>query len=460
MALSMCLTFFSISKNSLGIDEAFSLYVSRSWSQMISILWSQEANMWFYYFILHFWQNLGNSELVARSLSALCAVFTLPFVYLIGKQVYSKKVGVIASILTSVNLIFVYYAQTARSYSLSLLLVTMASYLFLKNESKQKSLGYIILSTLAIYSHFYTAAIIASHALIAIFQKNLKRYIAVYLTIALLLAPLAMSTSIRSHQVDWISKPALTSLAGTAFVLAGDFPPLFVIYGLLFLFLSPFILKNLKDRRISFLLAWIMFPITTIFLFSVFVKPLYQSPEFVIVLPPFMLLIAIALDKMKFAKLKIGLILVIAALSLMRLFLWYSENTNYKWVITNKIDDWKSATQYITANSQKGDIAIFYGYFGEEPYIHYEVSSSPQVVEISSGFFSEGGGQKLPEPNISAISGFKYQRIWLVLNRNEGDLFNRGKQYEEIKTSLLTHYSIAEEKEFFGVKVDLLSKNK
>jgi hypothetical protein len=92
---------------------------------------------------------------------------------------------------------------------------------------------------------------------------------------------------------------------------------------------------------------------------------------------------------------------------------------------------------------------IFYGYFGEEPFLIY---GKAPIVEIS-GVYDQGGGSALSEPNIKLISHFSYPHVWVVLNRETGELFNRSKQWNEIKTALLSHYFIQRTDKYYKVSV-------
>lgn len=102
---------------------------------------------------------------------------------------------------------------------------------------------------------------------------------------------------------------------------------------------------------------------------------------------------------------------------------------------------------------------IFYGYFGRLPYSIYSTNQSPEVVEISSASYNLGGGDRLPEPNIFLISSFEYQRVWLVSNRESGDLFDRGEQFGKVNLALEKSYKLVKEKDFSGVGVKLFERN-
>ena len=84
-----------------------------------------------YFFILHFWMKIfGNHDITIRLLSVIFGVLLLPVLYSIGKELYSKKTGLIMAALASVNSLLIYYSQEVKFYSL-LTLLSGLSVLFL-----------------------------------------------------------------------------------------------------------------------------------------------------------------------------------------------------------------------------------------------------------------------------------------------------------------------------------------
>jgi len=101
---------------------------------MFSTAWHETPNMLFYYFLLHFWLKLGNSEFVVRSFSAIFAVLTIIPMYLLGKKLFNHKVGLIAALFIVGQCFFVEYAQEVRSYSLLIFLIVISTYFLVSLE--------------------------------------------------------------------------------------------------------------------------------------------------------------------------------------------------------------------------------------------------------------------------------------------------------------------------------------
>lgn len=67
----------------------------------------------------HFWIKLfGTSETATRSLSAIFGIVSIPMMYLVGKQLYNRKLGILSAFLISVSQFQIYYSQEFRYYSL------------------------------------------------------------------------------------------------------------------------------------------------------------------------------------------------------------------------------------------------------------------------------------------------------------------------------------------------------
>lgn len=452
--LSSFFAFFGITRNGYGFDEAFSVYVSKNLSTLMSMLWNSEANMWVYYVLLHFWMNLGTSELAVRSLSAIFAVATVLVVYHIGILIKNKSVGFIAGILMSCNMLFALYAQDARVYSMTLFLTSLSALLFLISQKTNKAkLFYVLSSSLSLYAHFYAFFMIGAQFVTVLLAKKVKKFILPFFGIALFAIPLLIAPSIHSHQVDWLTRPSLKNIAGTVAVLAGDFPPLAIIYIVLVASFLPALVKKLKDAKYNYLVASLVLPILTCFVFSLISKPIYQSVYFVGSLTPLVLLAALSIERLKKTSVKIGIITLMVILSLIRLSFWYTESAKHNFIISNNNDDFKSADDYVATNIKKGEKIIFYGYYTRVPFQVYETNTSA-MLELSSGTYALGGGKKLPEPNKEILNYLNDKNVWLVLNRNTGTLFERDRQYKEIESSLLKNHTRTITKKFYGVSVE------
>lgn len=135
-------------------DEYVSWYVSSFpifngfWQEVL-----KQCHMPLYYLYLKPFVNCSDTFL--RITSVVPGVLAIPVMYYVGKE-YSKKAAFYTAIITSVLSFLVYYSQEVRFYSL-LFLFSALSLLFtiryLKNNSKQNLVGYILSNLLILFTH-------------------------------------------------------------------------------------------------------------------------------------------------------------------------------------------------------------------------------------------------------------------------------------------------------------------
>src|ERR1700758_1663939 len=161
--------FFCLARKPFWFDECFSVEVARiDWRDFLHLVWWREANMSLYYVLLSIWLHLGHSPFFIRSPSAVIAAATLPAIYWLARLLYDRRVALIAAALFAFNAYDVRYAQEARSYSLFVLLATLSSgflIAWLQHPSRRNWRGYVLMSILAVYAHFYALLLIAVHGL-------------------------------------------------------------------------------------------------------------------------------------------------------------------------------------------------------------------------------------------------------------------------------------------------------
>ena len=470
VSIAVFLGFFGLTRNSFSLDEVSSIYFSQDWLNMWKSAWLYEGNMWFYYLLLHFWQRLGTGELLVRSLSVLFGILTVPVFYKLARIFSGERLARTATLLLVTNLLFVFYAQQARSYSLLLFLVTLSSLLFLKLLHRPASLKYLVLylltASLAFYSHLLAGLVILTHYISLLFIPRLvpwKKFIVLSIGIFVSLIPLLVSPAFRGHQIDWMQNPQLTLLPLTAVVLSGDLLVTTAIYGLVVLWLlwknkNIFQSPDRDKHKFIFLLLWAGFPVISAFLFSEFVKPLYEPEHFIISLPALLILVALALESINnpkwLSKILIALVLIFSGF---RLFTWYSGRKNPHWVINNiNPRDWRSLAGYIESQAQPTDAVMFYAYYSRFPFAYYFNAQKASVLEISSGAYPRGGGTVLPDPDLALLDSLSqtHDRVWLILSYHDSPGLKQINQLSEIE-QLEKNFTLTKTIDFNQIEVQL-----
>ena len=72
-----------------------------------------------YYWLLKIWITMiGDSEIGLRSLSVVLAIWLVYIIFLLGRRLFSARVGLIAAVIATFSPLQIYYAQEARMYML------------------------------------------------------------------------------------------------------------------------------------------------------------------------------------------------------------------------------------------------------------------------------------------------------------------------------------------------------
>jgi mannosyltransferase len=161
---------------SLWGDEAASLLsAERSIPSLIAMITHVDAVHATYYLGLHFWIMVaGTSPFALRLPSALAIGACVAAMVIIGEQLDSLTLGVIAGVVCLVLPRVTSMGQEARSYAFSAAIAAWLTVLLLgilrrEAPSRKRWLGYALLTALAIYVFAYLALIAVAHlALIAL----------------------------------------------------------------------------------------------------------------------------------------------------------------------------------------------------------------------------------------------------------------------------------------------------
>lgn len=125
--LAAALRFYDLGGESYWYDEVIMLRVAQD--NILTIIEGGRPPI--YIILAHFWIKLfGTEEVATRSLSAIFGVASIPLIYLIGKELFDRKVGLISAFLMAISQFQIYYSQDIRYYSL-FVLMTLVSYYFL-----------------------------------------------------------------------------------------------------------------------------------------------------------------------------------------------------------------------------------------------------------------------------------------------------------------------------------------
>jgi mannosyltransferase len=218
-ALGLAVRFASLDLQSYHHDEAITAMrvISGSFGEMLDRVSTSESNPPLYYVLAWGWAKVfGTDEFGLRSLSALFGAATVPVGYLIGRQLASRRAGLVMAALIAVNPMLIWYSQEARSYSLLVFFGALSMLFFVRalNTGRGRDLAFWALaSALALCSHYFGVFLVGIEAIwLLVALRTRWRLVLPALggvgAVGLALLPLANSQVNPTH-IGWIENSPL-----------------------------------------------------------------------------------------------------------------------------------------------------------------------------------------------------------------------------------------------------------
>lgn len=248
--IGLILRAYNLAEQSLWFDELLSVSISRlGWKEVILSPGSIDPPL--YYLLLHFWLYISSDDITIRSLSALAGVFSVPALYILGRECFDRKTGVLAALIMAIAPLQLFYAQEARMYSLLVLFSILSIWAYIRAQTLNRKRDWIIWVTmmaLAIYTHTFAGLVLLAldlDALIRWYRKRQDIKPAMLGNIALGLA-LFPSLLLVIQKLEWLlpalwlKSPVPLHLILTlyAFMFGYTLPPVGITVGLFVLLLT------------------------------------------------------------------------------------------------------------------------------------------------------------------------------------------------------------------------------
>lgn len=129
--------------------------------------------------LAHFWTELfGQTEMGARSLSAIAGTLSVPLIYLVAARLFDRTVGLVSAFLLAIGYIQIYYSQEYRYYAVLSFFALAASYFYVQALETRKwrdFLLFAVCSGLMIYTHPLSVFILVAWGLHFLLQWRTQR---------------------------------------------------------------------------------------------------------------------------------------------------------------------------------------------------------------------------------------------------------------------------------------------
>ncbi len=130
------------------------------------------------------------------------SVSTIPVLYLIGKQLGSQTIGIIAGLFFAISPIHRFHGQGIRMYVLLTLVAALSIYFLLlwtKNLSKQNLILLSFVNLFLIWTHPFAFLIIGIEILWVLFFLNINRLKKVFFSITVANSPVSGSIPVEDR---------------------------------------------------------------------------------------------------------------------------------------------------------------------------------------------------------------------------------------------------------------------
>lgn len=371
--LSGAVGLYGLGEKSFWTDEGAtgSTVVLGSWEYIWESATQHEPNLGLYYALLKVWSVLGTSEFVLRLFSLLCMVATAALLCLLGRRLFSPRVGLIAGILFGVNAFILRFAQEARPYALGVLTVTAASLLLviaLEKGSARWWVAYTTAAVVAVFANPWGATVIAAH--IVAMRLHTKRppwkpTLLTGLVMAVILGPFVLRlTTSDVNRINWIPETTWDALDSTIEQLAGGSRPVLGLYmAASLLALAALARRRRPDWPILLAGLWAVMPVVLLVAAST-VKPVFVPRYTIVALPGLILLVAAGLDRLRLARLVALATAVVVVAAVPGLRAWYDSDFKA---------DWRGGAALVTERKAPDDIVLIHRQ-GRGAFRYYESS--------------------------------------------------------------------------------------
>ena len=352
------LRLYGLTFQSLWLDELFSMVFSRSDLPFKDIVrvYLDDVHPLGYPFLLHLWLLLfGDTDLAGRSLSAALGILGIAVMLLTGRRLISTEAGIYAALLTALNAYHIAYSQEARMYTLVFMLAALsygALVSLLHQPGWRTAVSYGLVTAAAAHVHYYALVMLLGQVVAAATVLIARRarwrdwlpLLAGSAIVGLAVLPwlgavrrvLAMDEYWPTPPKPWFFIDYFHAYFGRSLILS-------LLFGVL-LAAVPFLVSRRPgvDRQagapppatVAWLLAAsVVVSLAAAFARSVLIVPMLQPRFTIVFLPAILLLIAIALARLRPRPLRALVAAGLTVLSLAGLLRsgYYTEARKEQW---------------------------------------------------------------------------------------------------------------------------------
>lgn len=426
-----------------------------------------------YFSLLKLFTYAGQSEIIARLLSVLFGVLSVPVLYLLGARLFGTKVGIVAAVLLAFSPFHLDQALQLKPATLLTLETLVSVYCLIRwIEERRLSwlVGCVLVNVLALYTHYFALFLILfENVAFVIFAwrgqewHNLRTWALAQASTLVLFAPWAkvMLDQIttgrivglvpRSSLIFALPELALTFTTGYTAVWFTQitankrfvWEEIFENTPVLVLWLTAFLpstvlglIATIRQREkglllLLFLACTLVLPFALVFFPSIGVF----SPKLVIgASTGYYLLLALGLVRSPHRKVVVSLMSLIVLLTSYSLFNYYLRDTEF-----GRRENFRGLVEYVVANERKGDLLVAGS--GTQGVQYYLRPYANELVPIYMSPWGNASTQTILEESIPTA-----QRVWLVYRVREDS--DPNGPWIQVQNRLMQLYRLEQERRF------------
>jgi mannosyltransferase len=478
-ALGAFVRLYEIGGKGLWLDEAFSIWMARQpVPEILSWLVRIDQHPPLYYLLLHLWLRFGDSAATVRALSALLSTLTIPVLYLTGRRLAGRSVGLLGALLLALSPFHVRFAQEARMYALLTLSTSIAllalvylltdprsatapigrQVLALCRPSRRQSPGrptqvsvsvraigtdlawiaYALGTAGALYTH-HTALLYPLSANLFVLglarfrarwpgrenglqPPSMRNWLLAQGAVLLLWAPWLPSAVVQGmgvYEEFWIPAPTWQTVIGAVGNLTNALMPLRIewacVIGLPYVAALVLGVYHLRARRASLALLGTLFLVPFAAEWLVSLRrPIFYDRTLIWTSLPLYLLLAAGIRGLRHRPTVLTAALMFATINGLSI---------REYVLHFEKEEWDEAAAYVAERAEEGDLVLFNASWVQIPFDYYYRDLGPPIEE--RGLPVDLFGRGILEPKMSArdlprLHGLirNRQRVWLIYSHN------------------------------------------
>jgi uncharacterized membrane protein len=341
---------WELTASCLWFDEIFSVHAARhEWSRLLAFVAADIIHPPLFYVLLKVWISIGGESLLwLRLFPVLTSIAVIfPFI-LLCRELYLGATEIkLALLLMAVNGYLIKYAQEVRMYSLLLFFTSCSLWLLVKfvnaTHARKQLLALSAINLLLVYTHYYGWLVIAAEAVFLLLwnRDKLTDFLIAAAVLLLCFSPWVYAVTSAAGQgaglaqnIGWVGRPRVADVVQFFALLNAPFyfrqssnQVVYVRWGLLAgfaIFGGPIVALAWRVVRQRYehvepslgaakgLIVFSVLPLVlAIFASWVLAHSTWGTRHLIIVAVPYLLLAAIALDRLRPQWLRITLLLLL-----------------------------------------------------------------------------------------------------------------------------------------------------